>query len=204
MSLTPPAPERPVNSAPPVPVLSDKGRAFRYSWRRFLVPFVLFCTTLYPVIAVTVGCLLFLLRAGRMTPLYWASLGTAALGAAALGIAYSLVTGTLLILVLPTRVNADGIRGQNFWGASVYLPWYDMRLVGKRRILGFPYLVLTGAGRGTIWLSLLLDDLPGLRDLAGEYGGSDHVLAEALTAEAAPTGQRPGGRFRRADVPTGQ
>ena len=108
----------------------------------------------------------------------WPNLVVAAALAPAL---YALVVWWFRVGVGPA-----GLRGFDFWGRYLTLPWDAEVRLRPTAFFGLPFLRVQSAGRRTVWLPRFLHDPDGFADALGRFAGPDHPLTAAARDRLAP------------------
>ena len=98
------------------------------------------------------------------------------------GIVVLLVPGLwLYVLVWRVWVGPDALRGWDFWGRFVTVPWGSIHTV---KLLNFPLLptarLYSTGTRRVIWLPLFLAGYSRFAELVAEYAGEDHPVTRAV------------------------
>jgi hypothetical protein len=76
----------------------------------------------------------------------------------------------LLAVFFPTRLNADSIKGFNFWGLPCKMSWEEIVSVTQSRALGLPWLIVrSNRIRNAMWMPLFYADSQGFREALAEF-----------------------------------
>lgn len=84
-------------------------------------------------------------------------------------------------LMLPVRVSANGLSAPSAFGKIITTRWADITRVRSLPFPGLPHLVVaTTSSWWKLWVPLILTRLDEFTELVGLYGGTDHLLFQAL------------------------
>jgi len=166
-------------ASPPAPVLRGPGRAFRASLRLFLQPVAWLAPPAGALLAAALVALSSPAAGVRLTAPELFGLAAVVWLLSALGVAMTLLLYTAFC---PVRVGVDGLTGFSFWGLPLSLPWGEVTEASRRRLFGFPYLIVASGRRGrALWIALPLADMAAFEAALAEHGGPDNPVSVVLT-----------------------